>query len=453
MNMNMFKKLINDDLLVNWHPYTQMKDHEKYPPILIKSAKGIKLYDFFGKWYYDTISSWWCNLHGHNHPHIQKAIKDQIKKVDHVMFAGFTHETAINLSKKLLLVSPKNLSRVFYSDNGSTAVETALKMAIQYWFNNGIKQKNTFVAFDLAYHGDTFGAMSVGGISTFTRPFSPLFFKTYKVLTPYCYRCPCKKNAESCSIECIKPLQHILEKYSEKIAAFIFEPLLLGAAGMIIYPSKYLRLAQELCKKYNVLMIADEVATGFGRTGKMFACDHADLKPDFLCLSKGLTNGVIAFAATLTTEKIYNAFYSDFVKQKTFYHGHTFTANPIACAIANANLEIFEKENTLCNVEKITNTFRSELPKFKALPFIGDIRSIGTILAFEIVENKNSKKPFSFEKRIGFKIYQEGLKKNLILRPIGNVIYLFLPLSTKMPELFDILEKTYNVLKKIELYK
>ncbi|MCX5748660.1 MAG: adenosylmethionine--8-amino-7-oxononanoate transaminase [Candidatus Saganbacteria bacterium] len=440
------KEPLKKDLKYNWHPYTQMKDHETLPPIFIKKAKGIKLFDDNGTWYYDTISSWWCNVHGHNHPHITKAVNKQLKKLDHVPFAGFTHEPAIKLSEKLISIAPKGLTRVFYSDNGSTAVETAVKMSLQYWNNIRRPKKNKFVHLDLGYHGDTAGTMSLGGVDIFNKVFTPLFFKSYKVPTPYCYRCPVKKERKDCAIECIKPLEKLLEEKNKEISAFIIEPMVLGAAGMIIYPVEYLKKAYKLCKKYNVHFIADEVASGFGRTGKMFACEWAGISPDFLCLSKGLTSGILPLAATLTTRKVYKAFYSDFKDRKTFYHGHTFTANPTGCSVALASLEIFDKEKTLKNVKNISKQLSQAVKKFKVLPFAGDIRTIGSIFAIELVKDKRTKEPFRFEDRVGYKIYKEGLKHNLILRPIGDVIYLFLPLSTDSARLNEILAKTRRVL-------
>jgi len=443
------QKMIRDDLSFNWHPYTQMKDHETNPPIYIKYAKGIKLYDAFGNWYYDTISSWWCNLHGHRHPKIIEAIKNQLKKIDHIMFAGFTHCSAIELSKKLVEIAPKGIKRVFYSDNGSTAVETAIKMSVQYWANKGYKNKNKIISLDMAYHGDTVGAMSLSGVDLFNKVFSPLFFKTYKIPTPYCYRCPFGKERESCSIDCIEPLKKLLKKRSEEICAIILEPLLLGAAGMIIYPKEYLKKVYQLAKKYNIHLIADEVATGFGRTGKMFAVEHAKISPDFICLSKGLTNGTMAFAATLTTEEIFMAFFDDYEKKKTFYHGHTFTANPIACSVALANLEIFKSEDPLNNALKISLLLRKELSRFRNLPNVGDVRFIGTVGAIELVKDKKTKEQFGFKERIGYKIYREGLKKHLILRPIGNVVYFYLPLCTKEKQLNEILSDAYEIISSV----
>ena len=431
-------KWIEKDLKYNWHPYTQMKDCRNFPPIMIEKAKGLKLYDRSGKFYYDTISSWWCNVHGHSHPKIIEAITKQAKELDHVLFAGFTHRKAILLAERLISITPDNLKRVFFSDNGSTAVETALKMSFQHWNNIGMKDKAKFVSLDAGYHGDTIGAMSVGGVSLFNGIFSSLFFKSFKTASPYCYRCPMGRTRESCSIECVKPLEDILKKHSDEIAAIILEPLVMAAGGMIIYPKEYLAKTAKLAKKYNAHLILDEVATGFGRTGRMFACEHAGVKPDLLCLSKGITSGTLPLGVTLTTEKIYRAFYDDYENKKTFYHGHTYTANPIACAAALASLDIFKEERTLDKVQETAALLQNGLEKFRKLPMVGDVRQIGMIGALELVKAKD---------RMGLKIYKEGLRRGLILRPLGNITYLFLPLSVEERELNYILENTYQTIK------
>jgi len=439
-------KLLRNDLDFIWHPYTQMKDSRRFPPILIKSAKGIKLYDNEGNFYYDTISSWWCNVHGHNHPRIKSAIKKQLDSLEHVLFAGFTHEPAIELAEKLISISPGNLTKVFFSDNGSTAVEVALKMSFQYRQNTGEAKKSKFVALDYGYHGDTIGTMSVSGVDLFNEVFSPLFFSSFKVPSPYCYRCPAGKDNATCNIDCIIPLANLLEEKAEIISALILEPMVLAAGGMIVYPKEYLSKAAYLAKKFNVHLIIDEVATGFGRTGKMFACEYVNnIAPDFVCLSKGLTAGYLPLSATLTTDKIYKAFYADYKEKKTFYHGHTYTANPLSCSAALASLEVFREEKTLDRIKGIMPLFHAGMERFRDLPLTGDIRYIGLIGAIELVKDKLTKKSFDFQERIGLEIYKRGLKRNIILRPLGNIIYLFLPLCIKRNELQDILERTYSV--------
>jgi adenosylmethionine-8-amino-7-oxononanoate aminotransferase len=440
---------IKKDLKFNWHPYTQMKDCREAPPILIERTRGVKLYDSKGNFYYDSISSWWCNVHGHNHPKIKAAIKKQVDSLEHVLFAGFTHKPAIKLAEKLVSLTPESLSRVFFSDNGSTAVEVALKMSFQYWHNIGIKGKTKFVSLDAGYHGDTIGTMSVSGVDLFNKVFSPLFFRSFKVPAPYCYRCPVKKCRDNCDIDCIKPLETLLSRRSKDISGIILEPLVLCASGMIVYPKEYLSRAASLAKRFNVHLIVDEVATGFGRTGKMFASDHVKYEPDFMCLSKGITSGYLPLAVTLTTDKIFKAFYADYSKNKTFYHGHTYTANPISCSAALASLEVFKEEKTLERLEKIMPLFHSHLEEFRRFPLAGDVRYIGMIGAVELVKDKKTKKGFDFKERIGFKIYKEGLKRNIILRPLGDVIYLFPPLCIKRKELEDILKRAYFCLQSL----
>ena len=291
--------------------------------------------------------------------------------------------------------------------------------------------------------------MSLGGVDEFNSLFSPLMFSSFKVPSPYCYRCPLGKDRLSCNIDCIEALEGVLKENSDQIAAMIIEPLMMGAAGIIVYPKEYLKRAAGLLKKYNVHLIADEVATGFGRTGKMFACQHAGAQPDLMCLSKGITSGYLPLAATLATDEIYQGFYDDYEKRKTFYHGHTYTANPISCSAAIASLEIFDQENTLEKANKIIPILREGLQKFKDLPCVGDIRTIGMIAAVELVKEKDSKTPFEFADRIGYQVYKKGLTKNLLLRPLGNVVYLFLPLCVKEDELTYIMENFYAVLEDI----
>lgn len=438
------RDLLEKDLKYIWHPYTQMKDCDELPPILIERAEGIRLYDSKGNPYYDTISSWWCNVHGHNHPKIKQAIKDQLDSLEHVLFAGFTHRPAILLAEALIGITPANLKKVFFSDNGSTAVETALKMSFQYWQNIGIKDKIRFVSLENAYHGDTVGAMSVGAASSFNEVFTPLLFDSFKVPSPNCYRCPMKKSKESCHIECVEPLEKLLDERTREIAGVILEPLLAAAGGMIVYPVEYLRRAAKLVKSYKIHLIVDEVATGFGRTGKMFAVEHAGITPDFMCLSKGITGGFIPLGATLTTDEIYNAFYDDYSKNKTFHHGHTYTANPLACAAALASLQIFEEEKVLERLSKMIPTFHEEMERFRELSLVGDVRYIGMIAALEL-------EPSSTNERIGLRIYKEGLEEGLILRPLKNVTYLFLPLCIKPDELEEIIARTYRVIASLGL--
>lgn len=438
--------LLEKDKKYIWHPYTQMKDYEKEEHILIIKGEGIKLYDSKGRIFFDTISSWWCNVHGHNHPMIKEAIKRQLDRLEHVIFAGFSHENAILLAEKLIQVTPPNITKVFYSDNGSTACEVALKISYRFWKNIGKKKKERFISLELGYHGDTIGAMSVGGIPLFQEKFSRLLFSSHKVASPYCYRCRFGKERDHCKLECVEPLENLLRKRNEEIAGIILEPLLQAAGGMIIYPVKYLKKVAELTKIYNIHLIVDEVATGFGRTGKMFALEYGRIKPDFICLSKGITSGYLPLAATLTTDKIYSAFYDEYIKNKTFHHGHTYTGNPLATAAAVASLKVFEEEKVLGRISKLIPIFHQEMERFKELPIVGDVRCIGMIGALEIVKDKKTKRPFPIKERIGWKIYKEGLKEGLILRPLGNIVYFFLPLCIKLEELYEVINRTYKIL-------
>ena len=413
---------IKRDLAHFWHRFTQM--HSSDPPLLIERAQGLRLFDAKGKAYDDVISSWWCNVHGHNHPTIQQAIIDQIDALDHVLAAGCTHKGAIALAETLAKLA--GLPYVFYSDNGSTAVEVALKMSFQYWQNIGKKEKKRFLSLDRGYHGDTFGAMSVSGKSAFTGPFNPLLFPSYHINSPLCSSCQ-----QKCSLSCLKRCQDILSKHHKEIAAIILEPLLLGAGGMLVYPATYLKRIAELASHFNVHLILDEVATGFGRTGTFFAFHQAKITPDFLCLSKGITSGTLPFAATLTHNAIYDSF-----DTKTFFHGHTYTANPLGCAAAQASLAIFESENTLEHVQNIQPLFRSYLEEFNTYSFISNIRSIGLIGAFDLAETVSPRS-----------VYRAALKQGLLLRPLGNVIYFFLPLCITKEELKSVMQRTHLAFK------
>lgn len=443
----MTHNLSSRDLARIWHPYTQMKDCEDLAPIPIKRAKGMKLFGYNGDFYYDTISSWWCNVHGHGHPIIKRAIKKQVDQLEHILFAGFTHEPAVKLAEKLVEIAPKGLERVFYSDNGSTAVEVALKMSLQYWQNIGRPEKEHFISLDMGYHGDTVGAMSVSGVDLYNKRFKNLFFKSFKATTPYCYRCPKGMEKGDCSLECLSAMEDIFKKHSRTIAAVIIEPILMGAGGMIVYPSAYLKGVSRLAKKYGVHLIADEVATGFGRTGKMFACELAGVSPDMMCVSKGITSGYLPLAATLVTEKIFKAFYADYHKHKTFFHGHTYTANPVACAAALGSFEVFEKERSLDRVPAINQKLSAFLKEMSKLNIVGDTRHIGVVGAMELVSDKPTKSPFPPKTRIGREIYKQGLKNHLLLRPLGDIVYFFLPLSAKDHELDYIFTKTKQILR------
>lgn len=398
--------LVDSDLQHIWHPYTQMRNAEV---IGIVKGEGAYLYDESGKKYIDAISSWWVNTHGHAHPYIAEKISGQLKILEHVIFAGFTHHPAVALAERLLPHLPENQKKIFYSDNGSTAVEVALKMAFQFWSNQGIK-KNKIIAFNNAYHGDTFGAMSASGRSVFTSAFTDLLFDVVFIETPV-------KGNEERSFEELK-----ISVFRDEPAAFIFEPLVQGAAGMVMYEPEILNRMIQLCKEQKVITIADEVMTGFFRTGKFFATDHISAKPDMYCLSKGITGGFMALGVTSCTEEIFNAFLSD-DKTKTLYHGHSYTANPIACTAALASLDLYENEDCLKNVKRIEEKQSGGLKKIKTYKSVKDIRQCGTILAVEI---KTAGKT-DYLNSLGADTYKYFLDKGIIMRPLGNIIYVMPP--------------------------
>ncbi|HSH12478.1 MAG TPA: adenosylmethionine--8-amino-7-oxononanoate transaminase [Desulfurivibrionaceae bacterium] len=429
-----------------WPPYTQMHDYRERDPLLIERAEGVKLYDRQGRSWYDAISSWWCILHGHGHPTIKNSIHAQLERLEQVLLAGVIHEPAVRLAAALVDITPPNLTRVFYSDNGSCACEIAVKMSLQYWQQSGQPQRNQLAAVERGYHGDTIGTMSLGGVPEFHQAFAGLRFASHRLPSPYCYRCPRGCNAGSCSLECLTPLADLLTREGERIAAFILEPLIQAAGGMIIYPPAYLAGAAQLCRQHGVHLILDEVATGFGRTGTMFAMEQAGVSPDFLCLSKGLTGGFMPLAATMTTDDVYNAFYGDYQDNRTFFHGHTFTGNPLGCAAALGSLQVFAEEETMAGLPEKIERLRLGLERFRGLPWVGDLRQLGMIGVLELVKDRQSKEPFTLAERVGWPIYLAALKEGLLLRPLGNVIYLWLPLSVTLGEIDEILARVWKVL-------
>ncbi|MDE3041940.1 MAG: adenosylmethionine--8-amino-7-oxononanoate transaminase [Nitrospirota bacterium] len=415
-----------------WHPFTQMQEWEQEQPLIIERGKGPYLIDTEGKKYLDGTSSIWVNLHGHRQPALDRAIKTQLDKIAHSTFLGLSNPPAIQLARGLIRIAPKGLRRVFYSDNGSTAVEVALKMAVQYWQQRHpeVGPKNTFLHLKLAYHGDTIGAVSVGNIELFHSRFKPLQFPTVEADPPYCYRCPLGLTYPSCRMDCLDPIERILKKRHRELAGFIIEPLVQAAAGMITAPPGYLTRVRELCTRYDVLLIADEVATGFGRTGKMFACQHEGITPDLMAIGKGLTGGYMPLAATLTTEEIYKGFLGRYEDFKTFFHGHSYTGNPLGCAVALANLDVFKKEKTLARLQPKIKTMRRLLQPLWQLPHVGDIRQLGFMAAIELVQDRARRNPYPLETRIGHRVTQEARRQGLLLRPLGHIMVLMPPLST-----------------------
>jgi len=402
-----------------WHPFTQ--EALDPLPVRVVRAEGVYLYTEGGRRLIDAISSWWVNLHGHCHPDIVSAIVEQARRIDHVLLAGFSHEPVAELSCRLRPILPESLTHIFFSDNGSTAVEVALKMAVQYWRNLGRPGKTAIVALDHAYHGDTVGALSVGADSVFTEPFSRFRFPVHRVHSAYCHRCPVGKLRQSCGIDCADALSDLLEERHDEIAAVIVEPLLQGAGGMIVHPVEFLERVRKLSREHNVLLIADEVLTGFGRTGKMFACEHAKVVPDLMCLSKGLTGGVLPMGATVCTEEIHEAFVS-LDRKRTFFHGHSFTGNPLAAAAGAASLGIFEREPVFDRIEGIAKIHRERLSPLANHPAVGEVRSIGTVAAIELVASDAG-----YLSRLKSGLYDFFMEAGILLRPLGNILYVLPP--------------------------
>ena len=413
---------LNDHI---WFPFTCSQDVKDFPPLVIERGLGMYVYDVAGKQYLDAIGSWWVSILGHNHPRISRAVIGQINKLEHVLMAGFIAEPTLRLSGLLAEMAPEGLDRIFYSDNGSTSVEVALKMAIQYWANKG-ENKNEFVSLCGGYHGDTLGAMSVGGIPSYHALFHERFKKQHFVNSPYCYRCPCGLDNAICSAQCMDSLETLLREQGASVAACIVEPMVQAAVGMRVYPAKVLKRISEICKSHDVLLIADEVAMGFGRTGKLFACEHAAIVPDIMCIAKGLTGGYLPMAATLASEEIYREFCGDFSSGREFQHGHTFTGNPLAAAAACETLTILKEENIPQSLSEKITFFQKGLRQFNKLDCVGDVRSIGMVGAIELVKNKKTKEKLPLEKRLPFFIARKALEHGLLLRPLGDILY-FIP--------------------------
>lgn len=432
-----------------WHPFTQMQSWVKDDPLVIEEGRGVYLIDSDGQEYIDGVASLWTNVHGHRKQAIDQAINRQLSKIAHSTFLGLTHAPAIILAKRLIELAPEGLSRVFYSDNGATACEIALKMSYQYWQQQGRSEKKGFIYFENSYHGDTLGAVSVGGLELFHSLYRPLLFQAHRVASPYCYRCPWALSPVSCHFRCLDDLERVLSAKAAEICALIIESCVQGAGGILVEPPGFLAKVRELCSRYEILMIADEVAVGFGRTGQMFACQHEQVSPDLLCLAKGLTAGYLPMAATLTTEAIYKGFLGDYSQMKTFFHGHTYTGNPLACSAALANLEIFEKERVLEQLKEKIQFMGEKLQNFQDLSHVGDIRQKGLLAGLELVKEPISKEPYPLEEQIGIKVIVETRKRGVILRPLGNVIVLMPPLSITLPELQKMLSITYEAIAKV----
>ena len=432
-----------------WHPFTQMSEWAGQDFLIIESGKCCYLRDIHGKRYLDGVSSLWCNVHGHRVRELDQAVKKQLGRIAHSTFLGLSNVPAIQLAKKLIEVVPPGLKRVFYSDSGSESVEVALKIAYQYWQHKGETKRIKFIRLANAYHGDTIGSISVGGIDLFHEVYRPLLFETFSAPAPYRYQDQFEGSEEEYGDFCAKRLEEVIKKHHEETCALIMEPLMQGAAGMINQPVGYISRARELTKQYNILLIFDEVATGFGRTGRMFASEHESVTPDILCIAKGLSAGYLPLAATITTEEIYGAFLGRYEDLKTFFHGHTYTANPLACAVAIANLELFEKGRVLERLAPKIEFLRERLKHFWELDHVGDIRQVGFMVGVELVRDKKTRAPYELKEKIGIQVIQETKRLGVIIRPLGNVIVLMPPLAIEIKELKKLLDVVYQSVKTV----
>jgi len=429
-------KITQDDLNYIWHPCTQMKDHETFPLIPIKRATGVYLYDFEDKAYIDAISSWWVNIFGHCNVFITAKVKEQLDNLEHVLLAGFTHEPAVKLAKKLVEITPEGLNKVFFADNGSSAIEVALKMSFHYHKNKGDKRE-LFLSLSNSYHGETIGALSVGDVALYKETYEPLLLKA--IQTPV----PSNATIQSAK-EALEALNHILNLRGHEISALIIEPLIQGAGGMHMYHPFYISEAFKLCKEHGIHLIADEIMSGFGRTGTMFAMEQTGVTPDFMTLSKGLSGGYLPLAVVMTTDEIYNAFYCDYSEHKAFLHSHSYTGNPLACSASLATLELFENTNIIEKNRETSKYISSKLEKFKALENVKEVRVLGMVGVVELQGYKS-------EQRIGLEVYKYALENGVLIRPLGNVIYFMPPYIISYEEIDKMIDVAYeavNLLKK-----
>lgn len=433
-----------------WHPFTPMKSWLESDPLVIVAGEGMHLIDSDGNRYLDGVSSLWCNVHGHRVPEIDDAIRAQLDRIAHSTMLGLASEPAILLAERLMRIVPRELTKVFFSDAGATAAEIAFKLAAQFWYNVGRPEKNEFVGFTEAYHGDTVGAMSIGRMPAFHKPYFPMLFKVHFAPTPHVYRHPKSDDPQAVARECLDELERILHEHGPRIAAICIEPIVQGAGGIIVQQEGFLRSVRELATRYNVLLIADEVATGFGRTGKMFACEHERVSPDLMCVGKGITGGYLPLAATFATQGIFDVFLGEPWEGKTFYHGHTYTGNPLACAAALASLDLFEKNQLVESVGDKSQALAEMLDELRDLPHVGDIRQKGFMVGIELVEEKRSKKCFDPKRRVGAEVCSNVRKHGVILRPLGDVVVLMPPLAMGLDDVRTIIEALKTELHAVE---
>jgi adenosylmethionine-8-amino-7-oxononanoate aminotransferase len=414
------------DLAVAWHPCTQMKDHETQPLIAIKRGQGAWLEDFDGRRYLDAVSSWWVNLFGHANPRINAAVHDQLERLEHVIFAGFTHEPAVLLAERLVAITPPGLNRCFFADNGSAAVEVALKMSFHYWRNRGATRKTRFVTLANSYHGETLGALAVGNVELYKSLYKPLLMDVLTAPSPDCYLRESGDSWERHSLRQFEHMERLLAEHAGEIAAVIVEPLVQCAGGMRMYHPVYLTRLRDACSRHGVHLIADEIAVGFGRTGTLFACEQAGISPDFMCVSKGLTGGYLPLSAVLTTDDVYAAFYDDYANLTAFLHSHSYTGNPLACSAALATLDIFAADDVIRRNRPKAAYLGLRARELADHAHVSDVRQCGMIVAVEFVKDKMSREPYPFAERRGLRVYRHALDRGVLLRPIGNVVY-FMP--------------------------
>jgi adenosylmethionine-8-amino-7-oxononanoate aminotransferase len=435
---NTSESLVARDLAHVWHPCTQMKDHEQLPMIPVRRASGVYLEDFAGKRYIDAISSWWVNLFGHANPRINAAVAAQLERLEHVILAGFTHEPVIALSEALTSIAPRGLTRAFYADNGSSAIEVALKMSFHYWRNIGQTSKRRFITLTNSYHGETLGALAVGDVELYKSTYKPLLMDVITVPSPDCYAREPGESWADYSRRQFALMDAALSQYAHEVAAVVVEPLVQCAGNMRMYDPIYLKLLREACNRHNVHLIADEIAVGFGRTGTMFASEQAAIRPDFMCLSKGLTGGYLPLSAVLTTEAVYAAFYDEYTKLNAFLHSHSFTGNPLACAAALATLDIFRTDNVIERNKALAAHMAARAQDLAVHPHVSEVRQTGMIVAIEYVRDKKTREPYAWQERRGLRIYRHSLERGVLLRPIGSVVY-FMPPYVITPEEIDLM--------------
>jgi adenosylmethionine---8-amino-7-oxononanoate aminotransferase len=428
------------DLAHVWHPCTQMKDHETVPMIPLRAGSGVWLEDFTGKRYIDGISSWWVNLFGHANPRISAAVAEQLGRLEHAIFAGFTHEPAVRLAEELVRIAPAGLNRCFFADNGSAAIEVAIKMSFHFWRNGGQPRKTRFITLANSYHGETLGALAVGNVDLYKSIYRPLLMDVITVPSPDSFaREAGVSEADHARFMFARMEAALCENHAE-VAAVIVEPLVQCAGGMRMYDSEYLRLLRAACDRYGVHLIADEIAVGFGRTGTMFACEQAGIRPDYLCLSKGLTGGYLPLSVVLTTDDVYDAFYDEYTKLNAFLHSHSYTGNPLACAAANATLALFRDQPVLERNRATAAHMRASVAHLADHPHVADIRQRGMILAIELMKEPGSRTPWPWEQRRGLRVYRHALERGALLRPLGTTIY-FMPPYVIEPEEIDLLAR------------